>query len=89
MKHLFLVLSLFIMVSCDEPNTPRKTTTVTYGNNVPKAIEEIEIEGCQYIGSFNTSNTDWGTHKGNCTNPIHKQNHVTVIDTVEYQLIRK
>lgn len=29
------------------------------------------------------------SHKGNCKNPIHYQNKITVIDTVEYQLIRK
>jgi hypothetical protein len=81
MKHLFLLISLFVFVSCGEPNTTRKTTSLTYGNNAPKEIEEIEIEGCQYIGSFCGYNTDWGTHKGTCTNPIHKENHVTVIDT--------
>lgn len=89
MKHLILLILLFALVSCDEPTIQTKTSSATYGIGISLDIQEIEHEGCQYIGSFRGSNTDWGTHKGNCTNPIHNQNHMTVIDTVEYQLIRK
>lgn len=89
MKQLTLLVLVFTMTSCDEPTLSKKKSTETYGHIGGSPMEEIEYEGCQYIGSFNAVNSDWGTHKGNCTNPIHNQNHVTVVDTVEYQLIRK
>ncbi len=88
MKKIILTIPVLSLASCGEPTVSTKTTGATYGS-INSNIEEIEFEGCQYIGSFLGGQSDWGSHKGNCTNPIHKQNHVTVIDTVEYQLIRK
>jgi len=89
MKNIGLLLLLGIaIISCDDPNVSPKDTGARYGNG-GRPIQQIVIDGCQYIGQFIGSNTDWGTHKGNCTNPIHKQNKVTVIDTVEYRLIKK
>jgi hypothetical protein len=89
---LFLTLLVIGLSSCGEATIHPKSLGHTYesGSVQPKDIEEIEVDGCQYIGSFSGSgDTNWGTHKGTCTNPIHNQNHVTVVDTVEYQLIRK
>ena len=83
---LILLLGLTI-ISCSEPNVDRKYTGIRYGDGAE--VEEIVIDGCQYIGQFGGFNTDWGTHKGNCNNPIHKQTKVTVVDTVEYKLIRE
>ena len=88
MRNL-IIASCILLISCDAPTIQKKTTGVTYGGNVGVNIEEIEYEGCQYIGRFAGSNTDWGSHKGNCTNPIHTRNIITVTDTVEYQIIRK
>ena len=85
MKKIGLLLLLSIaIISCDNP----KDTGVRYGVS-GRPIQELVIDGCQYIGQFNGANTDWGSHKGNCNNPIHKQNKVTVIDTVEYKLIKE
>jgi hypothetical protein len=84
---LLLFLTI-IIISCNEPNITPENTGTKYGE-YGQDIQELTIEGCQYIGHFRGSNTDWGTHKGNCTNPIHKQNKVTVIDTVEYRLIKQ
>ena len=89
MKKTFLTLLLGLtIVSCETPNVDRKSTSYVYTEH-GHSIEEIVIDDCQYIGQFDGSNTDWGTHKGNCNNPIHKQNKVTVVDTVEYKLIRE
>ncbi len=31
------------------------------------------LEGCEYI-VVGSGRSQWGSHKGNCKNPIHKQN---------------
>ena len=88
MRKLLLTLVIGLTIgSCSEPNVDRKNTGIIYGDGAE--VEEIVIDGCQYIGQFGGFNTDWGTHKGNCNNPIHIQNKVTVVDTVEYKLIRE
>ena len=88
MRKLLLTLVIGLTIgSCSEPNVDRKYTGIIYGDGAE--VEEMVIDGCQYIGQFGGFNTDWGTHKGNCNNPIHKQTKVTVVDTVEYKLIRE
>ncbi len=72
MKHLFeiilfyccLAILMFAMVGCN-------------ANKPPLDIEVIELDGCQYVVSFRGSHSNWGTHKGNCKNPIHH-----VVDTL-------
>lgn len=89
MRKLLLILVIGLtIVSCEEPNVERKNTGIIYSEEGDE-IQEIVIDGCQYIGRFGGYNRDWGTHKGNCNNPIHKQNKATVVDTVEYKLIRE
>ena len=89
MRKLLLTLVIGLTIgSCSEPNVERKNTGMIYSDKGHQ-IQEIIIDGCQYIGQFDGYNTDWGSHKGNCNNPIHKQNKVTVVDTVEYKLIRE
>ena len=46
-------------------------------NKPPLDIEVVEWDGCQYVVSFIGSHSNWGTHKGNCKNPIHH-----VVDTL-------
>ena len=84
MRKLLVTLVIGLTIgSCSEPNVDRKYTGIIYSNGGDE-VEEMVIDGCQYIGQFGGYNTDWGTHKGNCNNPIHK---ATVVDTVEYKLI--
>lgn len=88
MRKLLLTLVIGLTIgSCEEPNVERKDTGYVYTQG-GHSLEEMTIEGCQYVGDFIGDNS-WGTHKGNCNNPIHKQNKVTVVDTVEYKLIRE
>lgn len=86
-KIIFILILGLTLTSCLESNIDRKVTKTTYGSGFE--LEEMTYDGCQYIGYFNGSNCDWGTHKGNCTNPIHKQSKVTIVDTVEYKLIKQ
>ena len=89
MRKLLLTLVIGLTIgSCETPNVDRKNTGIIY-TDAGAEVEEVVIDGCQYIGQFDGYYTDWGTHKGNCNNPIHKQNKVTVVDTVEYKLIRE
>jgi hypothetical protein len=88
MKKVLLLVSLITLVSCNEPNVTKTSTGIIINTN-GSDVEEITIDGCQYIGYFHGSNCDWGTHKGTCNNPIHQKSKVTVVDTVEYKLIRE
>lgn len=84
MKKVFLILATAsLLISCaDEPKKGdvviKRTETFYAVDAHRKCITEITHEGCQYIGSFNGYDSDWGTHKGNCTNPIHKQTKDTL-----------
>jgi hypothetical protein len=70
-KIIALVIFLSV-ISCERPNVITKDTGIRYGN-IGFDLQEIVIDSCQYIGKFNGSNHDWGSHKGNCSNPIHKK----------------
>jgi hypothetical protein len=71
MKKLLLTATvLMVLASCEETNVERKQTPYTIDIN--HELEIVEVEGCQYLYG------PWGgstvlTHKGNCKNPIHKQ----------------
>jgi len=72
MRKLLLTLVIGLTIgSCEESNIVNKDTGVRYGIN-GYHLQEITHEGCQYIGQFDSDKSDWGTHKGNCNNPIHK-----------------
>lgn len=85
-KLLTLITIGLILVSCNPPapvkETP-KTVPTSVGELVPKKLsnyntnnglvyEEYSLEGCQYIVVGMGANR-WGSHKGNCTNTIHKK----------------
>lgn len=62
------------MVGCNgtQPTIVPVPTEGTYGISPNlHTIQEITHDGCQYIGHFQGGKDDWGTHKGNCTNPLH------------------
>ena len=79
-KLLTLVVGL-ILVSCNPPapvkEKPRTVPTsegeLTNDNvNATLDYDEYSLEGCQYI-TVGWGNSRWGSHKGNCTNPIHNK----------------
>jgi len=84
MRIIAIAILALIMSSCDQMNanmkkpkapTPTVETSVaelTKNSNSYNSYEEYSLEGCQYI--VVGSGTDrWGSHKGNCSNPIHNK----------------
>lgn len=77
-----IAMLVLIMSSCDqmdanrqEPKVPTPTVETSAGEltkntNSYNSYEEYSLEGCQYI-VVGFGNQRWGSHKGNCSNPIH------------------
>ena len=70
---LGIALGLFL-ISCDEqpkvkeqPIGLRQKSDEHYKN-----VTEFTYGGCEYI-RVGYGQSSWGSHKGNCTNPIHKK----------------
>jgi hypothetical protein len=84
MRILTITILALIISSCDQMNANRQepkapTPTVetsaaelTKNSNSYNSYEEYSLEGCQYI-VVGFGNDRWGSHKGNCSNPIHKK----------------
>ena len=76
LKYLFvwvvwltLICTMVIVESCEKAQGIEKNYTIP--NNTPSGSEEIyqvEIEGCEYLVGYRKM-----THKGNCSNPIHRK----------------
>lgn len=69
MKRLLAVMLLITLASCDGTNVEKVSSNYILGEHAP--LEIVTIDNCQYLYG------DWGnqtvlTHKGNCSNPIHK-----------------
>lgn len=72
---LGIALGLFL-ISCEreievtilqEPSVLSKDT-----ENYYQKVTEYTYEGCEYI-KVGYGQSIWGSHKGNCKNPIHKK----------------
>jgi hypothetical protein len=68
-----LIASTLVLMSCghgsNEVNTPVKET----GPEKIEQYNEYVLDGCQYI-VVGFGDHKWGSHKGTCTNTIHKCN---------------
>jgi hypothetical protein len=67
---LMIIVLIMGMVSCTEKNVPSHKTGYVVSNTLPQ-LEVVVIDSCEYLYG------PWGnatvlTHKGNCSNPIHK-----------------
>jgi hypothetical protein len=78
-----MILSVLILSSCDftddkkEPNTVSKPVEI---KQIDTSIKQHDryyqiytLDGCEYIEVNGGTPNAWGTHKGNCKNPIHKK----------------
>jgi len=70
MNKLFIALTLLTFTSCTDSNVETKATNIQVGS-YSTPIRIIVVDGCEYLWG------DWGnatvlTHKGNCSNSIHK-----------------
>jgi hypothetical protein len=86
MKRIILLsLTSLTMFSCSQMDanqevkpTPKTTVETSVGEltkdnpNTYLRYEEYSVEGCQYIVVGIGANK-WGSHKGNCSNTIHKK----------------
>jgi hypothetical protein len=73
---LGIALGLFL-ISCDEqPKTKQITqepkVLSKHTENYYQRVTEYTYEGCEYI-KVGFGKSIWGSHKGNCKNPIHKK----------------
>jgi hypothetical protein len=65
MKKLILIASLFL-VGCETSNITEHERVIMDNMN----YRIYELEGCEYI-VMGYGDQKWGSHKGNCKNPIH------------------
>jgi len=79
-NKIFLVLPIFIttiaLISLNACNSSEGKV------NKPEVMEVTNydiytLDGCEYV-RFGHGNFSWGSHKGNCSNPIHKGQHPNV-----------
>ena len=66
MKTIILLLTSILLIACG----PRLKEEKTLPENSDYTIRILDR--CEYIIYDEGHNWSWGTHKGNCNNPIHK-----------------
>jgi hypothetical protein len=78
---LSILVGLLVVIGCKPDNykDPHKDTSVSryeldstseYSDRI---YTTYTLEGCEYI-VVGYGRSQWGSHKGNCKNPIHKEN---------------
>lgn len=72
MKKLSLILLIACVVGCKGNTSQVIQTTYTDTEVNGYTIRIFKYEGCEYILMGN-GNAQAISHKGNCNNPIHKQ----------------
>lgn len=85
MTIILIVLIFLIFSGCNfdikkkpEPNTVSQPVEIkqlgTSMEQYDRYYQIYTLEGCEYIVvSPGNSHFTWGTHKGNCKNPIHEK----------------
>jgi hypothetical protein len=85
-NKIFLVLPIFIttivLMSLNACNSSEAKV------NKPGVIEVTNydiytLDGCEYV-RFGHGNFTWGSHKGNCSNSIHKEQRQLEIEHKDY-----
>lgn len=77
MKRIIAILTLATLISCrDEKGDKVKTEFEPIeldrkSENCYTQYKIYTLEGCEYI-TVGYGKERWGSHKGNCKNPIHK-----------------
>jgi hypothetical protein len=77
---IFAALVIFMLTSCGEAPQSQYKKPAPQNNELSKdaeyynlKVDEYTYEGCEYI-RIDAGSAVWGSHKGNCKNPIHKEN---------------
>ncbi len=70
---IIVIMSLSIMTlmleSCSEPKKQREVKVYNIDTLNTDYVIYV-VDSCEYIVFYSGSST-WGTHKGDCNNPIH------------------
>jgi hypothetical protein len=76
---ILCALAIFLVTSCEgnvqvstKPD-PHRMELDNSSKYYDQNYKVYTLEGCEYILVGGGSNR-WGSHKGNCKNPIHKEN---------------
>jgi len=76
-KTFILTFIAIFFASCDDIESVKHVEQTHYELDLPNQrviITEYTIDGCQYIGHLGGDpNSNYLSHKGNCTNPIHNK----------------
>ena len=75
MKNILAVLvGLSVVIGCADSSKQKPNPYKMELDNTSKYLDQnyrvYTLEGCEYIVVGN-GNGRWGSHKGNCKNPIH------------------
>lgn len=78
MKRILLITLIFSLSSCEEKTTILKPTSPNSQIELDTAssysynkVVICSFNGCEYL-VVGSGNNKWGTHRGDCPNPIHK-----------------
>ena len=72
---IVVIISLCIMtlmVSCSSREKQKEVRTYNVDSLPHTDYSIYVIDSCEYIVFYGGSST-WGSHKGNCSNPIHNK----------------
>jgi len=76
MKKIIIISALILGISsCSHPVSQRGPTNELQLNTSASYSQQYRIytlEGCEYI-VVSYGSERWGSHKGNCKNPIHQK----------------
>lgn len=76
MKKLIIISALLLgLYSCSHSSTQRRPTNELQMSTSACYSQQYRIytlEGCEYI-VVSYGSERWGSHKGNCKNPIHQK----------------
>lgn len=78
---ILAALVIFMVTSCKPDNYKEPIITANANQYELSSTSEYSdriyrtytLEGCEYI-VVGYNNNQWGSHKGNCKNPIHEEN---------------
>jgi len=75
MKNILSILvGLLVVIGCSDGNRQKpdasKLEMFNGSNYYDQRYHVYTLEGCEYIVA-GAGKTQWGSHKGNCKNPIH------------------
>jgi hypothetical protein len=71
---LSVLIGLLVVLGCADTDkkqkNPHRIELSTESKNYDQNYKVYTLEGCEYI-LVGAGNNRWGSHKGNCKNPIH------------------